>query len=407
MKNAILLIFVAFFLFSCGYKENKNTEAEKQLPAKTKEGITILPIYQKSTKILNNLSNIAKNIRFVALDNKIPISNFHTNDVVVSKNYIFLATLYKVMQFDKKGDFIRYIGRRGQGPREFVQLSGAAMDLDESNQLIYLLDGRGNKIQVYNFNGKYQRTLKSGRNDCILSLIDSTSLLVSADFEYRFLKLNVPYSRIIDATNGNSIQEFNSSLYPQKHSKGELYGPSLGCFHWRYNKIPYYLEYGSDTIYKIANHKRIPVDVLTGDLKLEFKNFFKKKSGNKLKVISTILRNKGAIFEINQFLIFRLGNDNEYLFNIYNKSNGVVYSTNFNEKHNDKFIDNLVSGIQFSPNFQGDGKLINLIDAEVIFQQKDKIFSYIKQHPTQEGENLKKLIANLSADDNPIVIIIE
>ncbi len=407
MKNTILLIWLAFLLFSCGGKENKKALVKEQLPAKTKEGITILPIFQKSSKILNNLSGIAKNIRFVALDNKIPISNFHTNDVIVSKDYIFLATLYKVMQFDKNGKFIRYIGRRGQGPREFVQLSGAAMELDESNQLIYLLDGRGNKIQVYNFNGEYQRTLKSGRNDCILSLIDSTSLLVSADFEYRFLKLNVPYSRIIDATNGNSIQEFNSSLYPRKHSKEEYYGPSLGCFHWRYNKTPYYLEYGSDTIYKIANHKRTPVNVLTGSLKLEFKNLFRKKSGNKLKVISTILRNKGAIFEINQFLIFRLGNDNEYLFNVYNKSNGVVYSTKFNEKYNDKFIDDLVSGMQFSPNFQGDGKLINLIDAEVVYQQKDKILSHIKQHPTQEGENLKKLIANLSADDNPIVIIVE
>ncbi len=418
MKRYILFVFIAFILVSCGKKQSKQVITKTQYVAKTKEGITILPIFQDNTKTRNNLSEIAKKVHFVALDNKVPITAFHTIDIALSNEYIFLMSMYKVMQFDKSGKFIRYIGKRGQGPREFLQLTGN-LQLDEDNQLVYLLDTKGLKIQVYDFKGEYQRTIKIKMFDDSVTLIDSTTLLIQSDSGYRFLHKKIPFLRIANAANGALIHEFKSRLYPLNKNKREVYGVPTSCFQWNYNNSFYCLEYGCDTVYKIDKPKRVPAYILTGDSKLEFKDLYKKRIGDKLKITGEIMHQKVSVFEIEKFIIVRLMNSSKCFFSLYNKQDNKVYCTNHNESsrrhfdsrmkyfRSDYFIDDLVSGLKFNPFCQSKQKMISLINAETICEQRDKIFAYTRQHSSKEGNLLKSIIANLSEDDNPVVMLVE
>lgn len=76
------------------------------------------------------------------------------------------------------------------------------------------------------------------------------------------------------------------------------------------------------------------------------------------------------------------------------------------EKDKDYFIDNLVSNMAIIPLYQSNGMAIGIISAMSIIENKDDILNFIAQHPTQEGESLKKIIENIEEEDNSILCFI-
>ena len=50
-------------------------------------------------------------------------------NVVFTDDNIVVNDFNTVLLFDKKGNFIRQIGRRGQGPGEYLWVHGTAVDL--------------------------------------------------------------------------------------------------------------------------------------------------------------------------------------------------------------------------------------------------------------------------------------
>ena len=81
------------------------------------------------------------------------------NKVIATDNYIFVMDkerAHKLFMFDRKGKFIRTIGKRGKGDGEFLVLS----DFDISRNMIYISSQRNNKMLKYDFEGNHIQDIK-------------------------------------------------------------------------------------------------------------------------------------------------------------------------------------------------------------------------------------------------------
>ena len=90
-----------------------------------------------------SLKDIADDIQYIPLDNKIPFTNLK---YIISKNSIYVSVRDTgILEFSRNGMLIRTIGSRGIGPGEFSL--GMDFTVDEITGKVYVLDYR--KILVY------------------------------------------------------------------------------------------------------------------------------------------------------------------------------------------------------------------------------------------------------------------
>ena len=62
----------------------------------------------------------------------------------------------KILWFDRTGKFVSTIGRKGVGPKEFIEFSDVTVD--KKGERIFVLDNAQRRIQIYGFDGKYQES---------------------------------------------------------------------------------------------------------------------------------------------------------------------------------------------------------------------------------------------------------
>lgn len=156
MKNktylvSIVLIISAFILLaSC-----QNQKAEWKGTIEEVDGVKIVknpkePIYgeiyldlEEDLKIGNEADENYQfyRVRDVALDSHLNI-------------YILDAGNHRVQKFDKNGNYLQTIGRKGQGPGEFVGPSNVFINSQDN---LYVSEGR--RIQIFNSSGNFMKSI--------------------------------------------------------------------------------------------------------------------------------------------------------------------------------------------------------------------------------------------------------
>jgi hypothetical protein len=71
--------------------------------------------------------------------------------------FIFDPPNYRIQQFNKRGEYIRSIGRKGQGPGEFENPSYVYLDKGGN---IYVPEGFSNKIQIFDKKGEFKNCIR-------------------------------------------------------------------------------------------------------------------------------------------------------------------------------------------------------------------------------------------------------
>ncbi|MDR2147944.1 MAG: 6-bladed beta-propeller [Tannerella sp.] len=424
-EKFLCILFIVLVFISCNhksdlYKSNKEVGLNQKLSIsntdielnKTDGNLIEIALFSKCTNFDNNLSTVASNIKFVHLAEEPPINDFHTYDVQISEEYIFLADLYNIRQYDLQGNFLKNIGKRGMGPAEFVQIM-PPIQLDRDKELIYARDGGSKKIVIYRFDGSFVSSIRLQNDIEMIDIIDTTTIAVRQTMSER-RRPNCPLIRFIDYE-GKLKKVYPSHLYPYNGRERGL--GSSENFLWENNSRFYYLEYGNDTIYRILKDSIVPVRKLTGNLILKPYNFFSNEIGENLIPFTYILRPNAAIFESDSYIIFRLKSQWERFFMVYNKQTGYFQRTNYSnppifhnrgigdEKKMDYFIDDMVTGLYFNPQYQSMGKAIALIPATEIVEKKDIILHFMSEHPSEEAAKLKSIVEGMNELDNPLIVI--
>jgi hypothetical protein len=408
MKYCIFLnlCVVLFFLCTCSNGHRIKGIADDETPE--------ISLFSEHEHYETLLSAIAMNVSFISLDIEPPLNDSKIGDVQLSDEYVFLSDISQILQYDKSGTFIREIGRRGNGPEEYVQVS-PPIQIDYGKNLIYAVDGHQNKILCYGFDGKFVRLFPNNRNDNCIALIDEHTIAARQTMSDRRFADPCRLISFFD-TEGKPVRSYQSHLYPIDCEK-ESFGPEVS-FLWEYKKKFHYLEYGSDTIFCINDALLTPQYTLTGKLKVTGTEIFSRKTGRKQKIFQQAFRPYSAIFESESFLIFRIANDYEHFFIIYDKYSRKLYRTFYKDpkiisrgrqgdvKAMDYFVDDFVSGLCFDPQYQSYGKAIALIPAIEVIEKREGILRFIAAHPSDESARLKALVEKMDEFDNPLMMMV-
>lgn len=145
MKKLSLLLFLIGTIVSCTNKPNEETEIPN---------INIADLWDSDDFV--NLSEIAVSVEYIALEKTpdciLPEENKLRGEM--TGNYLFITPRdHPVHVFSTKGKFLFKIGGIGKGPGEYLR---AQVEYDTTDQIIWILDGKQNKILKYDHKGVYK-----------------------------------------------------------------------------------------------------------------------------------------------------------------------------------------------------------------------------------------------------------
>jgi hypothetical protein len=103
-----------------------------------------------------NLSEIAERVEYIPLQTTDSSMMEYIDDFIITHDYIFIKDGLKVLKYDKNGRFIRSMFNVGRGPEEAFPV---CFTVDEVGKLVYVFD-RNKYVKIYDYNGKYQNTIK-------------------------------------------------------------------------------------------------------------------------------------------------------------------------------------------------------------------------------------------------------
>ena len=167
----ILLVLVSIFCSSCVNKYTRRNEEQEVLRVvKSEKPMLHDTLFFKSAKLIPLETTTDCLIR--------KIDKIY---VVDDKMIIFDDRLDAVYLFDTTGNFITRIGARGQGPKEYIQITDIYVDAEKKE--ILLLCDIPYKIMFFNLDGKFIREFNTKKYYEGFSQIGDTILCVPSEYE--------------------------------------------------------------------------------------------------------------------------------------------------------------------------------------------------------------------------------
>lgn len=221
--------------------------------------------------ILNDLADIT----YISIEtnNDVLINNGINALSHFSDKYIIIVNYksYDCYIFDRNGKIINFFNHKGQGPNEYLNITG--ITVDETRREIYIVDHpQKNRIMVYSFDGDFIRKLSLPAKTTIGTIhnFDNETLLCEDNNHRNGNKK--PYF-LISKQNGHIINEldiiFNKErisprFYQKTGEKGVMaiaygYNPII-----RFNEDFIIGDISHDTIYQYSKNKTLtPILVKT------------------------------------------------------------------------------------------------------------------------------------------------
>lgn len=346
--------------------------------------------------ILNDLADITyipiETNNDVLINNGINALSHFSDKYIIIVNY----KSYDCYIFDRNGKIINFFNHKGQGPNEYLNITG--ITVDETKREIYIVDHpQKNRIMVYSFDGDFIRKLSLPAKTTIGTIhnFDNETLLCEDNNHRNGNKK--PYF-LISKQNGHIINEldiiFNKErisprFYQKTGEKGVMaiaygYNPII-----RFNEDFIIGDISHDTIYQYSKNKTLtPILVKTPSIYSqdpqimvipEFKTpklFFLERTERKFNFEEKKgFEREKIVYDYNSGFFYKyvLKNKDYPNQNFYLNSGGYAYRAEKNT-------------------------LCQFIPAEVLIEANDN------------GElhgPLKEITKTLKIDDNPVLMIIK
>jgi hypothetical protein len=353
-----------------------------------------------------SLQDIADDIQYIPLDNKIPFTNFK---YIISRNSIYVSARDTgILEFDRNGMLIRTIGSRGRGPGEYRL--GMNFTVDEIAGKVYVLDYR--TILVYSREGTYLRDISfeglAGNSGMPGEIVFYNSFLFLPDYN---INGNSKLNWSLLDTLGNLISIKRNSVPPFVTNVGMdgslyIYGSHL-----------YYYNLYNDTIFSISPD-------------LTFKAAYIFTPGNhrwpKTKIDISQTKNHYSffrplnMFETKKYIVFRYySGDNSAIAFIdkETKKTSIALKTEKAGSGINSYRSYLRNDLDGGPAFSGwiqfyeeNGReyltnLINPLDIKNLIINDE--FSDSKVNDPEKKKEFEELANRISETDNPILMIVK
>ena len=244
-REKLFLILISIVVAACNNDRNV-------LP-----DVVYLDCQNAKSRKAGNLSDLLKDIRYVALETKDTCLLNGPTNIVLTDKYIVLDGGHEseCFVFDKRdGKYLRTIGMRGdQGPMGY---DGLTNPLYVVGNELFLIAEHGEKYRVFSLdNGSLLRTINGTieghqwPHGYLYPLNDSTMLQYADN-----TKGNCEYGLQVGTWSGEILKRFPSTNnFKKDGSLGYLvsYPPEINIY--RYNGQVYYHEFTSDTIFRLTD----------------------------------------------------------------------------------------------------------------------------------------------------------
>lgn len=169
----------------------------------------------------------------------------------------------RVLMFDRKGKFIREIGRNGKGPGEYIRINNIGVRPEQ--QEIMVNDPDGEKMLLYDYEGNFKYAVPLQREgECVM--------LKNGKYLQVCLELTSEDSQNPAYVVLNEKGEVLYGLLPRPQGKSRyiVFYHDFGKFALT-DQYAYFIPVGQDTLYRMALHEKSPEALLCFGLKKQMR----------------------------------------------------------------------------------------------------------------------------------------
>lgn len=198
MKRKNMFLTVVLLVLIVGCERNKQSDNEIIT-------VDVLKVYPTKELFLQDFMDV----EYIALETT---DEFLTQGVVldVGEKYLLVKNRNQdgdIFIFDRKtGKGLRKLNRQGQGPEEYARIRGIILDEDKNEIFVNSL---GNKILVYDLQGKFKRCLDLHREVSSVFDYDETNLICydMSDYYNKGKNRSKPYHLLVSKQDGSVVRE--------------------------------------------------------------------------------------------------------------------------------------------------------------------------------------------------------
>lgn len=400
MTKTLSILLGMIIITSCNNSKNPSAADNKVIKS------IVLPYLIDIEKNLSeaksiSLSSIGKQLEYIPLETNPNCMIQSIQHITFSEEFMFIADYTKILQFDRKGKFLRQIGANGRGPGEYLGITGLC--IDPKNKKIFVnVCSNGCEILEYDFNGSFIKSFNLPWRSYQFIVYDTTGFI----FHFTYDNDSTAYSKYNFYITDHEL----NPIYKIKRNfirKSNIAARKIPLYY--FNNILHYKQYTVDTMYTLENEKPKPYAIFKlGKTKLDPNVMFNARNPNVAQMIKEI----SNYFEISKIL-----ETDNYLFT--NIAFGVADSSKyciFNKQSAETMIiedeglkNDIDGGIRFWPKYiYNDNILVDYIDAF-------KFISLLKNgesnSQSREGDNrndkLEILKKSLTETSNPVLIVLK
>ena len=312
MGKLKLLILILLFV-SCSQSPKESVIQQQNLSS-----VSIPIDFDEEIRQGIKLSELVENIEFVSLEVTDDCLLRGVDHAEVTDEYIYVVDKPDhrspcVYQFDRKGHFLRRIGSQGEGPEEFIQMRGFALNVETEE--IYIYDGVRKRVLSYLPDGTFSKVINM-RQDC-RNFVYQNGLyyLYDPDTEEKGNKV------FVKDENGNKLSDYlkNDDLgcvFSKTHvvrtvGSGvlfyEAFNDTIYTFDQEIMKVKYVFEFGQYAM--PLNKKREYMEAIGQNRPLEYQ----------IQLLGNYITDAFDIRETEKWLFFKVVKENLLYHGIYDK----------------------------------------------------------------------------------------
>ena len=391
MKNILSLILMLLSLSMYG---QKIPVMQKKIVG-NEHRIDVYTATQNKAEVLN-VSQIAEDIEFLPLEttDECLLGNGMRNLVVTQNDIIIYDGEEVCYRFGRNGKFKNRIGRKGNGPGEYVK--SLYIVVDTLNQWVYMGDYNQKKFVKYDYEGKYLADLKTDGVG-LLNYLYKPMQLVMVDNFYQYAKKGKRFSlNLYDEKNKKVISRMQCD-YEEDIPKLAICNPVV----YSYKDNTFVKDYWCDTIYRVVDpyHLESVAYIDKGKYVDRTENDY------------SLIGKKPSPRDYMVFSIFEIKETDRYIILITNK--GRVY---YDKKEKKTFA----TGTLHQPKFlSARDDLYGGPGLEGFYVNGNTIYTFRYPHEFEEFGNGKhritdarydayrKMVEGLNSEDNPVIMIVK
>lgn len=252
MKHITILILITIFSLGCqknkSSKENAQTAIRKDSISDPEENLFPIIINKEKKYENKGFIDLRKlgNVEYIKLETNndclLP-GKMRFQGASIDEDNIFISIdNERIFRFSKKGKFINSIGRKGQGPEEFLSLSD--FKINETTKNIFILDHVGRRILSFDYNGTFQKAISIEKYCSNFDIVENDIILC-----FNNIDNNRPIIFSISNTSGKIISEIVPVKKETTGPKALIMGYYLG--NKIYNNKYIYNTFITDTVFCI------------------------------------------------------------------------------------------------------------------------------------------------------------